>query len=241
MWIQYAILSDDEKLHALIPCLDHETLSLVQPLVSRNHSYKQIKTFLIEMFSPSLAERIHTIMSVDSLGDIKLSEFLNRFGLSISEDDMSHAVLCELIMNKLLQQVQLSLVLILGRPLFQFAATADATMQQLSMLSSVYSMGCHHLQSISESSAKVETGPSNNLNFKTQLDRKFSSFNTQLQQLTQDINDLKNVQLSSSDAGTVEPRHSYTSLFVQHVHTTFDSSFVCCSAIQTHTVIYRAK
>ena len=37
------------------------------------------------------------------------------------------------------------------------------------------------------------------------------------------------------------PLYSYNSLFIQHVHTTFDSSFVHCSAIQTHTVIYRAK
>ena len=37
------------------------------------------------------------------------------------------------------------------------------------------------------------------------------------------------------------PLYSYNSLFVQHVHKTFDSSFVHCSAIQTHSVIYRAK
>ena len=37
------------------------------------------------------------------------------------------------------------------------------------------------------------------------------------------------------------PLYSYNSLFVQYVHTTFDSSFVRCSAIQIHTVIYRAK
>ena len=84
------------------------------------------------------------------------------------------------------------------RPLLEFAIAADASMQRLSMSSSVYSVGCRHLQSISGSSAKVETSPSNNLNFETLLDRIFF-FNTQLQQLTQDINDLKNVQLSSSD------------------------------------------
>ena len=44
-----------------------------------------------------------------------------------------------------------------------------------------------------------------------------------------------------STISTVEPHHSYNSLFIQHVRTTFDSLFVCCSAIQTHTVIYRAK
>ena len=37
------------------------------------------------------------------------------------------------------------------------------------------------------------------------------------------------------------PLYSYNSLFVQHVHTTFDSSFVRCSAIRTHSVICRAK
>ena len=67
------------------------------------------------------------------------------------------------------------------------------------MSSSVYSC---QLQSVSESSANAKAGPSNNSNFKTLLDRKFSSLNTQLQQLNQDINDLKNVQLRSSSAGT---------------------------------------
>ena len=197
--IRYKILSDDEKLHVLIPCFDHEILGLVQPLIFRNHSYEQMKIFLIEKFTPSLAERVHTIMSVDSLGDAKPSEFLNRLRSSISEDDMSDAVLCELVMNKLPQQVQLSLVPTLGRPLLQFAAAADAAMQRLSMSSSVYSC---QLQSVSESNANAKSGPSNNSNFETLLDRKFSSSNTQLQQLNQDINDLKNVQLRSSSAGT---------------------------------------
>ena len=78
MCIRYEIVSNDEKLHALIPCLDHETLGLVQSLISRNRSYEQIKTFLIKKFTPSLAERVHAIMSVDSLGDIKPSKFLNK-------------------------------------------------------------------------------------------------------------------------------------------------------------------
>ena len=94
---------------------------------------------------------------------------------------MSDAVLCELIMNKLPQQVQLSLVAILERPLSQFAAAADAAMQRLSMSSDVYSVGCRLLQSTSESGANAKTGSLNNLNFKTLLDRKLSSFNTQLQ------------------------------------------------------------
>ena len=209
--IRYKILSDDEKLHALIPCFDHETLGFVQPLISRNHSYEQMKIFLIEKFTPSLAERVHTIISVDSLGDVKPSKFLNRLRSSISEDDMSDAVLCELVMNKLPQQVQLSLVPTLGRPLLQFAAAADAAMQRLSMSSSVYSC---QLQSVSESSANAKAGLSNNSNFETLLDRKFSSFNTQLQQLNQDINDLKNVQLRSSSAGTsfssTKPRNNKT-------------------------------
>ena len=70
-------------------------------------------------------------------------------------------------------------------------------MQRLSMSSSVYSC---QLQSVSESCANAKAGPSNNSNFETLLDRKFSSFNTQLQQLNQDINDLN--QLRSSSAGT---------------------------------------
>ena len=143
------------------------------------------------------------------MGDLKPSEFLNRLRSSISEDDMSDAVLCELVMNKLPQQVQLSLVPTLGRPLLQFAAAADAAMQRLSMSSNIYSC---QLQSVSESSANAKAGPSNNSNFETLLDRKFSSFNTQLQQLNQDINDLKNVQLRSSSAGTFfssnEPRNN---------------------------------
>ena len=69
------------------------------------------------------------------------------------------------------------------------------------MSSSVYSVGCH-LQPISESSANAKAGPSNDLNFETLLDSKISSFKTQLQQLTYNNNDLKNVQLRFSDAGT---------------------------------------
>ena len=114
-------------------------------------------------------------MFVDSLGDVKPSEFLNRLRSSISEDDMSNAIFCELVMNKLPQQVQLSLVPTLGRPLLQFAAAADAAMQRLSMSSSVYSC---QLPSVSESSANAKAGASNNSNFETLLDRKFSSFNT---------------------------------------------------------------
>ena len=49
--IRYKILSDDEKLHALIPCFDHETLSLVQPLISRNYSYEQINLFNRKVYS----------------------------------------------------------------------------------------------------------------------------------------------------------------------------------------------
>ena len=130
-------------------------------------------------------------MSVDSLDDVKPSEFLNRLRSFISEDDMSDAVFCELTMNKLPQQVQFSLVPFLVRPFFQFAAAIDAAMQGLSMSSSVYSVGCRHLQSISESSANEKAGPSNDLNFETFLDRKFSSYNTQLQQLTKTLMFLK--------------------------------------------------
>ena len=78
--IQYAILNDNEKLHAVISCLDHKTFNLFQPLISRNHSYEEIKIFLIKKFTPSLAERIHAITSADNLGDVKPSKFLNRLG-----------------------------------------------------------------------------------------------------------------------------------------------------------------
>ena len=58
-------------------------------------------------------------MSVDNMGDVKPSELLNRLRSTAFEDDMYDAVLCELITNKLPQQVQLSLVAILERPLLQ--------------------------------------------------------------------------------------------------------------------------
>ena len=86
---------------------------------------------------------------------------------------MYDAVLRELIMNKLPQHVQLSLVAILERLFLQFAAAADVEMQRLSMSASIHSVGCCHLQSTSVSSAKAEIGPSNALNFKTLLDRIF--------------------------------------------------------------------
>ena len=75
-------------------------------------------------------------------------------------------------MNKLLQQMQLTLVPILGRPLLEFAIAADASMQRLSVSSRVYSVGCRHLQSISGSCAKAEMGLSNDLNFETLLEKK---------------------------------------------------------------------
>ena len=87
-----------------------------------NVQYKQIKTFLIEKFTPSLAKRIHDILSVDNMGDVKPSELLNRLRSTAFKDDMSDAVLCELITNELPQQVQLSLVAILERPLLQQSA-----------------------------------------------------------------------------------------------------------------------
>ena len=58
-------------------------------------------------------------MSVDNMGDVKPSKLLNRLRSTAFEHDMYDAVLCELITNKLPQQMQLSLVATLKRPLLQ--------------------------------------------------------------------------------------------------------------------------
>ena len=80
MYIRYGINDNDEKVHELIPCLDHKTHGLIQPLISRIRSYEQVKTFLIQKFTSSLAERVRAIMPVDPNFYIRKSYMINYIG-----------------------------------------------------------------------------------------------------------------------------------------------------------------
>ena len=71
-------------------------------------------------------------MRIPSLGDLKPSDFLEQARLAVSRDDMSDAVLCEILMMKLSSEVQTTLSIILGSPLNEFAAAADTAMRRFS-------------------------------------------------------------------------------------------------------------
>ena len=64
--------------------------------------------------------------------------------------------MCKRGTSKVQHLVARQIFKILGRPLLQFAAAADAAMQGLSMLSSVLFVGYRHLHLISESSANAK-------------------------------------------------------------------------------------
>ena len=65
-------------------------------------------------------------MRILSLGDLKPSDILEQARSAVSRDDMSDAVLCEILMMKLPTEVQITLSIILGSPLNEIAAAAAA-------------------------------------------------------------------------------------------------------------------
>jgi len=97
----------------------------VQPLLDGEHSYNEIKNFLIQNFSKSLDQRLQEILGMPTLGDLKLSKFLCQARGFISATGMSDAVLCKILMSKLPQQVQTVLSVILGCPMDEFARIAN--------------------------------------------------------------------------------------------------------------------
>ena len=69
-------MSDDDKIHALIFCLDADPLAVVQPILGPNVPYAQVKQLLLDTYTAPLDARLQHILSVSSLGDLKPSQFL---------------------------------------------------------------------------------------------------------------------------------------------------------------------
>ena len=132
------LLDDQVKIDALVPCLDSNTFLSVQPLLDGNHSFGDIKDFLVNRFARPLDQRLQELLRIPSLGDLKPSEQARS---AVSGDDMSNAVLCEIPMMKLPTKVQTTLSIILGSPLNEIAAAADTAMRRFpaSLVSSINS------------------------------------------------------------------------------------------------------
>ena len=97
----------------------------VQPLLDGTHSFRHIKDFLVNKSVRPLDEQLQELLRIPSLGDLKPSDFSEQARSAVSRDDMSDAVLCEILMMKLPTEVQTTLSIILGSPLNEFAAAAD--------------------------------------------------------------------------------------------------------------------
>ena len=88
---RYHLRSDNQKINALISCLDGLNFLDVQALLDREHILDGVKNSL-KLFK-SLDQRLQELISVPSLGDVKPSEFLSRARDAISSADTSDAVL----------------------------------------------------------------------------------------------------------------------------------------------------
>ena len=126
------LLDNKAKIDALVPCLDSNTFLTVQPLSDGTRSFGDIKDFLVNKFARPLDQRLQELLRILSLGDLKQSDFLEQAHLAVSGDDMSDAVLCEILMMKLPTEVQTTLSIILGSPLNEFPAAADTAMRRFS-------------------------------------------------------------------------------------------------------------
>ena len=110
-WFQYfdslcfchGLCSDNQKIDALIPCLDNLTFLQIQPLLDGEHTFNDIKVFLFQQFSKPLDQHLHELLNAPSLGEVKPSEFLNEARRAIKVEDMSDAVICEILLTKLPQ------------------------------------------------------------------------------------------------------------------------------------------
>ena len=98
-------LEDQAKIDALVSCLGSNTFLCVQPLLDSTHSFGEIKDFLVNKFARPLDQRLQELLQIPSLGDIKPSDFLEQAHSAVSRDDMSDAVLCEILMMKLSTEV----------------------------------------------------------------------------------------------------------------------------------------
>ena len=126
------LLNNQAKIDALVPRLDSNTFLSVQPMLDGTHSFGDIKDFLVNKFARPLDQQLQELLQLPSLGDLKPSDFLEQARSAVSGDDMSDAVLCEILMMKLPTEVQTTLSVILGSPLNEFAAAADTAMRRFS-------------------------------------------------------------------------------------------------------------
>ena len=126
------LLDNQAKIDALVPCLDSNTFLSVQPLLDGTHSFGDIKDFLVNEYARPLDQQLQELLRIPSVGDLKPSDFLEQARLAVSRDDMSDAVLCEILMMKLPTEVQTTLSVILGSPLNKLAAAADTAMRRFS-------------------------------------------------------------------------------------------------------------
>ena len=135
------LLDNQAKIDAFVPCLDSNTFLSVQPLLDGTHSFGDIKDFLVNKFARPLDERLQELLRIPSRGDLKPSDFLEQARLAVSRDDISDAVLCEILMMKLPTEVQTTLSIIVGSPLNEFAAAADTAIRRFSapLMSSINS------------------------------------------------------------------------------------------------------
>ena len=150
------LLDDQAKIDALDPCLASNTFLFVQPLLDGTHSFGEIKDFLVNKFTRPLDQRLQELLRISSLGDLEPSDFLEQARSAVSRDDMSDAVLCEILIMKLPTEVQTTLSIILGSPLNEFATAADTAMRRFSapLVSSInsstppFSQNNHNVQQL---------------------------------------------------------------------------------------------
>lgn len=128
--LRLGLNSNHEKIDALIPCLDSNEFVSIQDLLDGEHSFEEVKVCLIAKFSKSLDQSLQELLSLPSLGDLAPSKFLTQARREISKNDMSDAVLCEILMNKLPLEVQNSLSIVLGSSMDEFSKIADRAMRR---------------------------------------------------------------------------------------------------------------
>ena len=89
------------------------------------HTFNNVKVILIQQISKPIDQRLHELLNAPSLGEVKPSEFLCEARRAIKMEDMSDALLCEILMTKSPQEVQTSLSIISGCPMDDFTRCAD--------------------------------------------------------------------------------------------------------------------
>ena len=78
LYFHHGLHSDNQKIDALILCLNNSTFLQIQPSLDGEHTFNDIKVFLIQQFSKPLNQRLRELLNAPNLGEVKPSEFLNR-------------------------------------------------------------------------------------------------------------------------------------------------------------------